>query len=249
MESVNKKVILMAIIMALITTSLVYFYIRKMTARSESTEDINAFVAAETLPARHKITNDDIKAVKVSKESLNGNAVLNKSEIIGKRTKDRIIQGEQILNDRLATDDKMNLAYNVPEGKRAVSINVNEQIDVSSLIRPGDSVDVIASFDKEELEDRSSKIVYPRVTRIIIQNIEVLAMGQEQVIKGEKIAEPHKTVTLAVTPEDAEKLVYISDYAVIRLALRPAGDDSIVNTPGTVRNDIATEKGVKILPK
>jgi pilus assembly protein CpaB len=247
MESINKKVLAIALIMALFTSFLIYLYIKRVTTAPEVVEYVNVYVAAQTLPSKHKIMDTDVKEARVTREYLNPKAVVNKADIVGKRLKDSIIEGEQILNDRLVDESNMALAFNVPEGKRAVSINVNEQIEVANLIRPGDSVDVIASFEKEELDDAATKTVYPRITKTIIQNIKVLALGQQQVVADEKAMELPNTVTLAVTPQEAEKLVYLSEYATLRLTLRHVDDDTIIKTEGALRSDIAPERGVKVL--
>lgn len=249
MESVNKKVILIALIMALFTSFLVYTYIKKATTKAEVVEYINVYVAANTLAPGSKINDADLKQVKVTRDYLNSKAVLNKADIVGKRLKDRIIAGEQILRDRLVDGDKVALAYNVPEGMRAVSINVDEQINVSNLVRPGDFVDVIGNFDQEQVEDKSNTILYPKVSKIVLQNIQVLSIGQEQVVADDKPKDVPKTVALAVTPQDAEKLVYVSHYFKLRLALRAVGDHTIVNTEGEIRQDMATNKGVLTLMK
>jgi len=249
MESVNKKIVLISVILAIFTSFLVYTYIRKMTAKPETVEYINVYVAAKTLPSKYKIIDSDIIQTKITRELLNSKAVLNKADIVGRRLKDSIIEGEQILKDRLVDDSKTSLAYSVPQGKRAVSINVNEQIDVSNLIRPGDYVDVVASFDKEEIEDASVKTIYPRITKIIIENVQLLALGQDQLVADEKISVLPKTITLAVNSQDVEKLVYASEYAVLRLSLRPVEDNKNLNTAGVIRSDVVPERGVKVLPK
>lgn len=246
MESENKKIIIAAVVMALLTTFLVYSYIKKATVKTEAVDYINVFVASKTLPARYKITDADIKQVKLNKDYLNQKAVLNKSDIIGKRLKDSIIEGEQILRDRLANEGNVTLAYNVPEGKRAVSINVNEQIEVSNLIRPGDFVDIYASFDREEVEKGTEKKIYPRITKQVIQNVEVLSLGQDQIVADEKTKELPKTITLAVSIEDTPKLIYASEYAALRLALRPAGENKKVDTQEITRDDLVSDKNASV---
>ncbi len=249
MESMNKKIIFIAVIMAFITTFLVYFYVSSLKAKPETdAERMSVFVAVRDLTPKHKITEGDIKEERVLKEYLNVKAVRDRSEILGRLVKDTIMEGEQILKDRLVSDGETNLVYNVPDGKRAVSINVNEQIGVANLVRPGDYVDIIASFEKEEVEDKYNKIVYPRTSKIVLQNLLVLASGQEQMIAGDKTAEMPKTVTLAVTPGEAEKLVFITEYATVRMILRPVGDNSAVKTEGVTRNDLVTGKDSREVP-
>lgn len=249
MDRVNKKILIISILLAAFTSFLAYIYIKNVTSRQETVEYVTVYVAAKTLPARHKITDGDLAEAKVTREYLNPKAVLNKADIVGKRLKDSVIEGEQILRDRLVGNSDLTLAYNIPEGMRAVSININDQSNVSHLVRPGDFVDVIASFESEEEEEGENRKIYPRITKIVLQNIQVLALGQDMSVASEKLSEPPKTITLAVTPQDAENLVYINEYAVIMLALRPADSDEKVNTQGTILDDIVTGKGIKVLPK
>lgn len=227
MGSVNKRVILIALILALFSSFLIYVYIKKATTAPDMTEYADVFVAARTMPSKHMITEADIKTVKVSRNYIHPKAILNKGDIVGKASIDSIIEGEQILSDRLVDGNNSALAFNIPEGKRAVSINVNEQTQVANLIMPGDFVDVIVSFNKEDIS--------PAITKTVIQNIEVLALGQQQIISDKKPAELPKTVTLAVSLQEAEKLVYASEFGVLRLALRRVNDKSITNTTGAVK--------------
>jgi pilus assembly protein CpaB len=249
MESVNKKVVALALVTALFTTFQTFMYIRRATTKPEVVEYVNIYVAARTLPARYQITDQDLKQVKVTKEFINGQAIQNKADIVGKRLEDRVIEGEQILKDRLVDESNLTLAYEIPEGKRAVSINVDEQLQVANLMNPGDYVDIIATFQKDEMEDKGSKYVLPALSKVIIQNVKVLAMGQEMETVDKKGKELSKTVTLAVTPQEAEKLVFSSEFGTLRLALRAVGDDKSVVTPGVIRNDAAPAKGLTILSK
>lgn len=244
MESINKKILAVSVVLALLTSLLIYLYIKNATAIPDSAEYMNVYTAAKTLPARHKIVDADLRQIMITREFLNSKAVLSKADIVGKRLKDSVIEGEQILKDRLIDESKMSLAFSIPEGKRAVSINVSDQIGVSYMIRPGDFVDVIASFESESIEGSGIKIIYPRITRTIIQNIEILAIGQDQYVTGEKAAEPYKTVTLAVSPKEAESLVYASEYAVLRLALRTVGDNAVAGVSGVLRSDLTPDAEV-----
>lgn len=248
MESVNKKVILIAVIMALATSFLIYVYIKKATTSVDTTVYLKAYVAVKTLPAKYKVTDADLKEIKVAKEMLNPKAVQNKSDIVGKRLRDKVIEGEEILSDRLTSDDISLLSFNIPTGKRAVSVNVNEQVEVGNLIKPGDFVDVIVSFDKDEVDDKINKTIFNKVTKIILQNVQILSIGQEQTVTDDKNKDMPKTVTLAVSPEDSEKLVYASEYGVLRLALRAVDDKSNVDTEGITREELAPSRTVKTVP-
>jgi len=243
MESVNKKVLLIALVLSLFTSILVYVYLSSASSKPAEIDYVNVYVAARTMPAKYKITDSDIKTVKTVKELLNSKAVLIKSEIIGKRLKESIIAGEEILSDRLIDEGKTILSFSMPEGKRALSINVNDQIAVSGLIRPGDFVDIIVSFEKEEVDNGTTTAVYPRITKTLLQNVEILALGQDQVVGDEKLKDELKTVTIAVNQDDVEKFVFASEYGVLRFSLRHADDSAIKDTQGVTREDVVTGKG------
>lgn len=245
METVNKKVILISVLLAFFTAFMVYTYIKKETTSTQVVEQVSVYVAAKTMPAKYKITEEDIKPEKIAKEYLNERAVLNKADIVGKKLKDSVIAGEQILSDRLVDENKSSLSYRIPEGKRAVSINVNEQSNVSNLIRPGDCVDIVASFAQEEVKNGATAVVIPQISKVVLQNIEVLALSQDQVITTEKVEAP-KTITLAVDIKDVEKLVYASQYAALTLSLRPVEDKKIENTAGATRADLTPGVGTAI---
>lgn len=247
MEKVNKKIIIIALVLSLITAVLIYIYINasSQTVVVPEIEYTTVYVAAQDIPARTEINSEHVKKVKIAKELLNTSALADTDEIIGKRTKESIISGEQFLPQRLVNEDNMSLSYHIEEGTRAISINISEQVSVANLLRPGDYVDVVASFEKEEeqIDDELTK-VYPKITKLILQNVQVLTLGQDMMLSADKLAEAPSTVTLAVEKEDVEIFVYISQFATLRLALRSVGDSSKIDTQGIIRSDTTGTKGV-----
>jgi len=244
MEKTNKKIIAVALALSLITAVLIYVFISdKQNISAPQIEYATVYVAAKTIPARAEITNADVRQAKTAKELLHSGAVTDIGEIVGKRTLESIIAGEQIIRDRLADEKSMTLSYSVPEGTRAVSINVNDQINVAQLVRPGDYVDIIASFEKEEEENGQVTKYYPRMTKTVLQNVKILALGQDMVLTSEKLKEPPTTVTLAVKAEDIERFIFASEYATLRLVLRPLDDDLQNASPGIIRPDVTGSKG------
>lgn len=248
MEKANKKIILIALALSLVTALLIYMYISGPKTEAPKMEYATVYVAAKTMPARYKITDADLKQVKIAKELFNSSAISDVSEIIGKLTMERIIAGEQIIRERLADEEGVMLSYSLPVGTRAISINVNEQINVTSLIRPGDFVDVIANFGKDEEDNGQTVKVYPSMTKTVLQNVKVLALAQDMTLSVDKLAELPVTVTLEIKKEDAEKFVYISEFATLRLALRAVGDDTEATSEGVGRADVSGAKGVYTKP-
>lgn len=247
MEKANTKIIIIALVLSLITAALIYFYITAdKTVAPPEIKYATVFVAAESIPARTQINIKHIKQVKIAEELLNTNALSEQNDIVGKYTKESIVEGEQFIPQRLADEDNMTLSYYIPEGMRAISMNISEQVSVTNLLRPGDYVDVIASFEKEDEEMDEVTKTYPRISKVILQNVQVLALGQDLSLSVDKLSEMPSTVTLAIGKDDVEKFVYASEFASLRLALRPVEDKSTSETTGIIRSDMTGQKGVTI---
>ncbi|HYE84537.1 MAG TPA: Flp pilus assembly protein CpaB [Clostridia bacterium] len=243
MESINKKILALSIIMALVTCLLLYFYISKPDNHSSVIEYTEIYAAKVEIPARTVVTDEMIVKVQFPKDAKVTMGLSDRSRIVGKLTKERIIKGEAILSDRLYAGEKTNMAFIIPVGKRAVTIGVNEVTEVGDYILPGDNVDVIATFEEAAVELEGRKIYYPKYTKVILQNVQVMGVGQNMQVLKEKGGKLPASVTLAVSLEEAEKLVLADESGVLRLALKPAADNSRIMTTGVIRDDMVIPKG------
>ncbi|MFZ5352200.1 MAG: Flp pilus assembly protein CpaB [Bacillota bacterium] len=243
MDGVNKKIAIIAVVMALLTSLLIYVYLSGVNNEDPKAKMKTIFVAKEDIPAKVVIRQDMLMESKVPVDITLPMGISDINLIVGKMTRERIIKGEAILEERLFPEKKTNMAYVVPQGKRAVTIGVNEVSQVADFIIPGDKVDVIATFEEKEKDYGTRKVFYEKLTKVILQNVMVLGVGQnmEEVKKQQK--ELPTSVTLAVSLEEAEKLVLADESGTLRLALRPALDDSSAETNGIIRDDIIVPKG------
>jgi pilus assembly protein CpaB len=145
------------------------------------------------------------------------------------------------------------LAFTIASGKRAVSIEVKEAVTAGGNVQPGDQVDVVGIFalDKDADVNALLAVVAPggeavitpmgtdrNLTTTLLQNVKVLAVGQSLAKSEEETStratQPEtdaegrpkaKSVTLEVTPQQAQLLSLADEYAVLRLSVRPFGDD------------------------
>jgi len=245
MEKKNRKMLIIALTLSLITAALIYIYISGIKPeQAPEKEYTKVCTAARTITEFTQITAPDIAEVEVDKELYREGMVTDKEQIIGKWALQDIVKDEFIRKERIGDEESLNFSYYIPEGTRAVSMNVTEQVNAANLLRPGDYVDVIASFNKEEEVYGERTVTYPKITKIILQNVRVLALGQDRKLPAEKLQEQPATITLAVKKEDVEKFVYAAEYGIIRLALRPAGDNSRTDSQGAIREDVTGTKGV-----
>src|SRR5437763_1875440 len=115
----------------------------------------------------------------------------------------------------------------IPPGMRAVSVRVNEVVSVAGFVVPGTRVDVL-------LTGSPAGTTEP-VTATVLENVEVLAAGQQLQRNAEGQPQTVPVITLLTTPEDAQKITMASNDGHIQLTLRNPLDTSEENVQA-VRN-------------
>jgi pilus assembly protein CpaB len=135
-----------------------------------------------------------------------------------------IMPGSPITETSLAPASSSSgvLSFIIPEGHRAITVAVNEVVGVAGFILPNSIVDVVATVNSPYTTSAQNN----RISKIILQNVKVLAVGQILEQKdGKPVTVP--TVTLDVLPMDAEKLAIASENKV----------QLILSTSGTRRGE------------
>lgn len=242
MKSVGKKLIIISIVLALISTMAVFSYLKSFKEPSK-VKNIRVLIANETIPVRTMIDKKMIKEIQVPNSSIFNDYIKDSSKIIGKYSKDIIVKDEGFHNSNLLGKSEDEISLNIQKDHRAISINVTGDSAVSYLIKTGDFVDIISYLpERKELD----KIVRPDTAKIILQNLQIMAVDKqiirEDTIKVTKDAKdvvpPTFLVTLSVPLKDIEKLVLAEDIGSLKLALRPLNKEEINDTKGAVWQDI-----------
>ena len=121
------------------------------------------------------------------------------------------------------------LAGDVKRQMRAVSINASGAAAVSGMVHPADHVDVIGTFSFPGAPDANGRPTTKFVTCTILQNVLVLATGRETAksIATNAGGGNYSTVTLEVSPREAEMLVFAEQmHGRLSLTLRNPNDTS-----------------------
>lgn len=179
-----------------------------------------------------------------------GNALQNQTiaspaEVIGKVALKPIAPGVPI--DRSMFDTESKLAIRVPVGMRAVSIDTTAEIAVAGLIRPGDRVDVQVIYPGEDAINGARGQGRSR-TETLLQLVPVLAVGDLVIgtppaptpgdgtanggnatatASAAPPAQPARTVTLALTPEQVSTLSLAKNIGGLYLSLRNPTDQVV----------------------
>ena len=128
----------------------------------------------------------------------------------------------------------------IPPGYLAMTVRVDDEASLAGFLYPGTLVDVLAVISPSNSNEGP-------VSKIVLQNIKVLAHGQNLDARQDpRDAEAVKSVTLLVTPEQSEKLVLASAEGRLRLALRNTIDQESRTTPGANKNSLLA--GSRALP-
>ncbi|MBW3660053.1 MAG: Flp pilus assembly protein CpaB [Gemmatimonadetes bacterium] len=191
-----------------------------------ASESSRVVVAARDLELGRVLTSADVKVVDWPARFVPPGYAGTVDAVVGRGLIQHVSANEPLLAAKLATKEEGGgLPIVIPEGKRAVSVKVDEVIGVAGFIRAGTRVDVLVTLNPtNEREEAAS--------RLVLQNVQVLAAGQEY--KRDVDGEPQTVtvITLLVSPEEAETLTLSSTEGRIQLALRNTLDQAEVETDG-----------------
>jgi pilus assembly protein CpaB len=186
-------------------------------------------IASRDLPTGHILARGDIEVVEWPSSNVPEGFYAQPGEVIGRGVIFTVRRNEPLLASKLADKEAGGgLPITIPEGKRAVSVEVDEDevIGVAGFVLPGTRVDVLATLMPNT--DRSET-----TTRIILQNIPVLTADQSYQENPAGEPELVTVVTLLVGPAEAEALTLAATEGQIQLALRNTLDVDSVATSGT----------------
>jgi pilus assembly protein CpaB len=169
-------------------------------------------VAANDLGVGSSIQEKDIKLVKFPPGTAPPGSFNNKTAVLGRGVVVPMAKGEFILPGKLAAEHAgSGLPGLIPTGMRAVSVRVNEVVQVAGFVQPGTRVDVLLTGNPGGGEQQ---------TTTVLENVQVIAAGSRLERNSAGEAQMAPVITLLVSPEDAQKLTLASTEGRIQLALR-----------------------------
>ena len=251
----NKKAILVALIASLVVSVFLWNQIQKKQQPAQITAPVieqpilkkRVVVCKKRLAARTRLEasmlNDCFEMKELIASSVPDTAFTSIASLTNRYTAVTVLPEDIITPVRLMDEDTIpNLARAIPAGKRAVSIAVSKASSVGGFIQQGDFVDVIATFRPRNGET---------ITKIVLQDIQVLAMGNTYEFEGAIAtmtpaiaASKAELITLALTPEDLEKLMYLDAGTTFRLVLKnPTDKDNVVQTKGATEQIVLKDIG------
>jgi pilus assembly protein CpaB len=189
-------------------------------------------VAAVELQLGGRITREAIRLVEWPAGSVPAGAFTDLAALDGRVAISGIQPGEPVLESRLApVGTKGGLSAVVPEGKRAITVRVNDVVGVAGFALPGNYVDIMVNTEAAGA-DRSNED--KMISKIVLERILVLAVAQEA-NRDETKPKVVNAVTLEVTPEQAERLDLARSVGNLSLVLRNQIDSDPSATAGITK--------------
>jgi pilus assembly protein CpaB len=230
MKKQHRTLIVMAVAVA--TAALgsygVYSAVLRMPVREVEVGSVQVVVAAQPLQMGTRLHPNHLRVVAWPSRNPVAGAFADPKQLVDRGVIQPIGENEPITTSKVASlEAGAGLPPVIPEGMRAISVKVNEVVGVAGFVVPGTIVDVLVTVRATSGQDDP-------MTRTVVSKVTVLTAGtkydQEKSKAGEPI--PTSVVTLAVLPEDGERITLAQNEGRITLALRNPLDIKATDTKG-----------------
>ncbi len=212
-----------------------------------------AVVAAQDIPAHSRLTAAMLKVQSYKIEDVDADAFTTVGQLTNRVTGSAVAAGQVILPAMVSTTAGEGLTFTVSPSMRAISIGVREVVTAGGNVTPGNFVDIVGVFGVSKAGDISPLLAQltgepvgplfapegSTVTFTLLQNVRVLAVAQNLPNEPKASATAQggtnlaakvnpnpgaATVTLEVTPQQAQILAVADLHGTLRLSLRPFGE-------------------------
>ena len=210
------------------------YYKDKYAAQKETTRSV--VVVARPMKKGEIVTQNDLVLRDVPIAYAHKSAVTedNYSLAIGQRLTYDIDQGMPLLWPHLEGGQAPTFSGKIVDGKRALTIHVDEISSFSGFLEPTDNIDLY--FTRREGKEETT---YP-----LMQNLHVMATGERtELDKSGASMRTYRTITVLVTPKDAQRIILAQNVGTITASLRHPKDEAPIEPdPMTVSDLLGIKK-------
>jgi pilus assembly protein CpaB len=173
-------------------------------------------VAAADVNLGQRLAPDMLKLADWPSDALPQGALRDPHKLNGRVLKSSVLRGEPLSEAKLAPAGTLGgLSALIAEGRRAITVRVNDVVGVAGFALPGNFVDIIVHTQTDDAARQHER----PISKIVLERILVLAVAQE-VSRDDTKPRVVNAVTLEVTPEQAERLDLARSVGTLSLALR-----------------------------
>ena len=229
----NVKAIVL-LFLAIITGLAAAVYAASWVSQRGNIASTKVVVAAVDIELGSKISPQMLTTSEWPSESVPSDAFKDAAQLQDRVVKAGVLRGEAIVDRKLApVGTKGGLSAVISEGKRAMTVRVNDVVGVAGFALPGNYVDVMVNAQQERGTGQSVN----QVSMTVLEQVLVLAVAQEA---GRDETKPKvvSAVTLELSPADAEKLDLARSVGTLSLVLRNQLDKTQVATSGITKAEL-----------
>lgn len=197
-------------------------------------------VAAVDIELGSKMTPQMLMMIDWPSGSVPPGAFKDIKELQERVVKVSVLRGDAVLERKLApAGTQGGLSAVIAEGKRAMTVRVNDVVGVAGFALPGNYVDVMVNAQQDKGKDKAEE--GKQISKTVLEHVLVLAVAQES---GRDDTKPKvvSAVTLELTLEDSEKLDLARSVGTLSLVLRNQVDKKTVATTGITKSQLFGEK-------
>ncbi len=187
------------------------------------------------------VTDKNVKLEEWPKDRIPSDAIRDSKDYQGQRAGGLILAGEPIRKAKFAIDNRVT---EIPKGYRVEAVQSDAVSATGNLLQPGDRVDVLLTV--KNVGNTANQFA-----KTILQDVKVFAVNEQwRPTEGNKSDEsiPAKTVSLLLTPAQAQVIYLAEAMGRIRLVLRNPDDNEVATTAGTdaeaiLQSSLAGDRG------
>jgi len=233
-------VLVVAVVVAAGASYAVYRAVASIPVRQVEIATAKAVVAAKPMPVGTLVTRESVKEIDWPARTPLTGGYARIEDVIDRGLVAPVVENELLtVNNLAAKEAGAGLPPMITEGMRAISIRVDEVINVAGYVTPGTRVDVLVVINPTQ--DGSD-----RIARVVVSNVPVLTSGTRyDQDESRKDGKPIRStvVTLMVTPEDAERIALAQSDGRLMLTLRNPLDVEPTKTLGIRKAGLFTSGG------
>ncbi|AUT71510.1 MULTISPECIES: Flp pilus assembly protein CpaB [Paraburkholderia] len=229
----NARALVMLVVATAAGLAAVVFASRWMIQQS-STTTTKVVIASADMSLGQRVSPDMLKVSDWPAGSVPTGTFNDVKKLEGRVLKTSLARGEPVLEAKLSPVGTVGgLSAVINEGKRAITVRVNDVIGVAGFALPGNYVDILVNTEKDN-KDGGVTGRDQNISKIVLEKILVLAVAQE-VGRDETKPKVVDAVTLEVTPEQAEKIDLARSIGSLSLVLRNQIDPQDTTTAGATK--------------
>lgn len=261
----NVRGFVLSLVVALLATLAQCRYVQsRESALLYDSEPLPTLVATRDIPPHVRLDETMVVRKDVPRTWQQPKALTKVDDVIGQITSVPIFAGEQVVATKLVTADDAGLAYYVPTGTRAIALGVDVFNAVGGHIKAGNHVDILGNFDfgsGEKSDLRTVTVMQDVQVLSVVDDIGTITARQVRELPPEGVeSRPEEapptpsetlltsaTITVAVTPDAAQRLAMAQELGRLTLVLRSLweSEGKVELTPATVQSTLGMPEQVR----